>query len=631
MSGICGIVFRDQDRWLSHSDLLPMLRAVGLGEHGQGFRLILGSVGIGAQRFSRHLAAVAEVPLDGKISGLAFHGSLYNLAELVSHGIREADLFVEILGHFLKAKTAFLRSLRGEFALAVWDAVEQTLYLVTDRFRVHPLFYYLDQDKLVFASRIKGILACPFHVESTIDLEAIADVVGASFIPTPRTIFREVKKLPPGHILAYHNGEIRLSPYWEINFLHSDNGSDEELAQRLRHHLSSAISVRMDRDRGLDRVGTFLSGGVDSGTVTGLLTQLVKRPIKSFSIGFNEQKYNEIDYARIAARAFGAEHYEYFVTPRDTSDAIPVLMESFDEPYANASAIATYFCAKLAKEHGIEILFAGDGGDELFAGNERYSAQRRFEYYYKIPGWLRDLIIKPLITTLAGASNLSFFVQGAKYIQRASIPYPQRLTSYGVFKIISMAQLFEDSLLETVGKEYDPDAPTYSYYYRASAQTELDRQLYIDLKLAISDNDLFKVTRMTESAGIMVHFPFLDHVLAEFAATVPADVKMRGRKLRSFFKSAYADLLPRETRRKTKHGFGIPIAVWLRTDKQLNDLMHDLVLSSQALQRGYFRKRALHQLIELHKTDTTSFYGTVLWNLMVVELWHRNSAPMRMR
>ena len=186
-----------------------------------------------------------------------------------------------------------------------------------------------------------------------------------------------------------------------------------------------------------------------------------------------------------------------------------------------------------------------------------------------------------------------------------------------------MTELLEDAVLEAVGKSYDPYAHVQFYYHQAPAASELDRQLYVDLKLAISDNDLLKVTRTSEVAGVTVRFPFMDHRLAEFAATIPAEIKMRGRQLRSFFKRAYADLLPLKTRRKKKHGFGLPIPVWLRSDKRLNEMMHDLVLSSASIQRGYFRKKLLTKLVEYHKTDQTSFYGAALWNLMILELWHR--------
>lgn len=214
-------------------------------------------------------------------------------------------------------------------------------------------------------------------------------------------------------------------------------------------------------------------------------------------------------------------------------------------------------------------------------------------------------------------------MQGKKYIQRARVPYPERLSAYGLFETLSLAELLEDDFRATLTRDYDPAGPMHHYYFQAPATSALDRQLYIDLKLAISDNDLFKVTRMTEAAGVAVRFPFLDHCLAEVAATVPATLKMRGTQLRSFFKRAYADLLPLATRTKPKHGFGLPIPVWLRTDKRLNEMMHDLVLSPTSIQRGYFQKRALETLVTRHQTDATSFYGTVLWNLMALELWHR--------
>ncbi len=623
MSGICGVVFRDKDFRSNVRHLMPMIQALDVLSQGDSFTLCLGSVMMGAQKFSGRLAGVAEMTVHGEPLALAFHGSLYNLRELFPSQKQDSDPFMGILGLYVKEGIAFLQQLRGEFALAVWEGHTKTLYLATDRFRVHPLFYYQDHDKLVFASRMKGIAACPFSVERTIDPEAIVDVVASSAILTPRTIFREVRKLPPGHVLIYQNGEIRLTPYWEINFLHSDGVKKKELAQRLRGYLTDAVSIRVAGDGPSDRIGTFLSGGVDSSTVTGILSRLGKNSLKSFSIGFNEDRFNEINYARIAARTFGTEHYEHFVTPQDTCNAIPVLLEAFDEPFANASTIPTYFCAKLAREHGVKFLYAGDGGDELFAGNERYATERLFEYYQVIPRLLRKLLLQPLVFALADRLGWEFFMKGKKYIQRATIPYPERLSSYGFLKIVSIIELLEGSVLEVIGKGYNPYAAVDYYYHRAPARSELDRQLYIDLKLAISDNDLFKVTKMTEAAGICVRFPFLDHRLVEFSAAIPAPIKMQGRRLRSFFKDAYADLLPREIRAKKKHGFGLPIPIWLRTDKRLNELMQDLVLSPRTIQRGYFQKKTLEMLVERHKTDESSFYGTALWNLMVLELWLR--------
>jgi asparagine synthase (glutamine-hydrolysing) len=623
MSGICGFVLQHRDARGNTPYLLPMMRALDIEGQSEGVTSSLGQVAMGAQRFPGRLAGIAKTSLGEHVLTLAFHGSLYNVGELSHHAGRVANLFEGLLQYYLVEGMTFVNRLRGEFALALWDGSAETLHLAADRFRVHPLFYYRDGDRFVFSSRMKGLLACPLLRKWTIHPEAVVDVVASSIIPTPKTLFREVQKLPPGHVLTYHSGEITLSRYWEIGFLQSDHAGRMEVTRKLKTHFTEALSIRLEEDKASDRIGTFLSGGVDSSTVTGVLTQLAKRPIKSFSIGFAEGQFNEINYARIAARAFDAEHYEYIVTPQDACEAIPIVLEAFDEPFANASAIPTYFCAKMAREHGVDVLYAGDGGDELFAGNERYATQRLFEYYDKIPAWLREPVVKPLILALAETVQWTPFVKGKKYIRRASIPYPERLSTYAFFREVPMTDLLDDGLLEAVGQDYDPYAPINSYYHQAPAQSELDRQLYIDLKLAISDNDLFKVTRMTELAGVTVRFPFLDHRFAEFAASIPARLKMPGRQLRAFFKNAYADLLPWEIRAKTKHGFGLPIPIWLKTDPRLNAMMYDLVLSPRGIPRGYFRKKGLEALIESHKTDSTSFYGTILWNLMILELWFR--------
>jgi len=624
MSGICGVIFADQHCRLCAADIAPMIQALKMSEQGEGTTSSTATIGLGAQGSLRCVAAVVDKVFHDCPYALAFYGSLYNLEELLVD--KESDPGTHLLHLYQKEGMAFLHRLRGEFALAIWDGQQETLHLATDRFRVHSLLYYQDCDKLVFASRMKSLLACPLPMDRTIRPAAVVDVMESSYIPTPETIFQEVKKLPPGYVLSYRHGKVRLAPYWDINFLHAAGASERELAQHLKTAFTEAIAIRYAAARGTDRIGAFLSGGVDSSTVTGVLTQVAGKPIKSFSIGFDEARFNEIQYARIAARAFGTEHHEYFVTPQDVLQVLPLLLEGFDEPYGNASAVPTYFCAKLARDYGVEVLYAGDGGDEFFAGNERYAVQRLFDYYHCIPTWLRQSCVEPGVLALAQRWNWTLLRKGQKYIQRARTPYPERLCAYGVFEVIPMADLLADHILETLGGSYHLHAPVYYHYSQAQAQSELDRQLYVDLKLAIADNDLLKVTRMTEAAGVCVHFPFLDHRLAEFAATVPAQIKMRGRKLRSFFKNAYADMLPREILTKHKHGFGLPIPVWLRTDKALNDMMHDLVLGPQTIQRGFFRKHILEQLVENHKTDETSFYGTMLWNVMMLEAWLRQQA-----
>lgn len=624
MNGICGIVSEDRREGVRESDLAKMCGALAMQPDDRTFFRLLPMANLGCLLSDHQMGGIAVKRVGDHSVAIALDGDVFNIAEIQSLVPETSPSPLHtLLSFYLTRGSEFLEYLRGEYALALWDGRHETLYLATDRFRTRPLFYYHSDKQFVFGSRMKAILASPFPIPMTIEPRSIIDVMAFSAITTPRTIFREVKKLPPGHVLSYCRGNTVVRSYWDINYLDPLDWDEPELARDLRRRLAEAITVRLDRDSGFGPIGTFLSGGVDSTTVTCLLRHLAKDPVKSFSIGFAEERFNEINYARIAAHAAEVEHYEYFVSSDDTRGIIPLLIDTFDEPYANASAVPTYFCAKTAKEQGVGVLYAGDGGDELFAGNERYASQRLFDYYSRIPRWMRIALVEPLVNILAGCTAWELIVKAKKYIHRASIPYPDRLFSYGVFRVIPVNELLEKDFRDAVGQDYEPYSPAIHHYFQARAECELDRQLYLDLKLAIADNDLIKVSRMTQAAGIMPRFPFLDHPLAEYSAKIPAGVRMPGRQLRAFFKRAYADVLPREIRAKTKHGFGLPIPIWLRTDTSLNEMMHELVLSPSSVQRGYFRKQTLQRVIELHKTDQTSFYGTILWNLMMLELWHR--------
>ena len=625
MSGICGIAFTKPTHQQSFQCLTPMLHELDSSRKTQGRIQIGESIGFGAQEFPGRLSGIAQLREHGNTHFLGFHGSIYNLEEVLAPVGAYDDPLAAMLTMALRGFRPFLASLRGEFVISLWNAQEETLFLASDRFRVHPLFFRQDGDKFVFSSRMRGILACPSAQDMAINPSAIVDVISSSFIPTPRTIFCEVQKLPPGQFLMWKQGEIQIEPYWDMTFKNSSAFNRTELSERLKESFSDSIMVRMKYDEKSEQIGSFLSGGIDSSTVLGVLTQLAQTPMKSFSIGFGEEIFNETSFARCAASAFGAKQHEYVVTAEDAFQIIDVLVEAFDEPYANASAIPTYFCAKLARQYGICMLYGGDGGDELFAGNERYATQKIFDYYRRVPRWLRDCGIQPAVFTLANLLKLQVLSKGKKYIQRANIPYPDRLFSWGLFEVLPIEDVFTGDFLQTLGDQYDPHhrvRELYSYS-KSLADVELDRQLYLDLKLVISDNDVLKVTRMTEANGIAVRFPFLDHRLAEFAACIPAHIKMQGTKLRTFFKDAYADLLPREIRMKTKHGFGLPIPMWLRTDKKLREMMMDLLRSETIRQRGYFNKNTIDDLIKRHREDTTSFFGTILWNFVMLELWLR--------
>ena len=627
MSGICGVLTRPGGPIMAPGGIEAMCRRLTVGDSGASSggcsTISLGPVSLGASTFGRHVGGVASIQRDGHAVAIAVLGSFYD-QDAPGSAIPE-----HFLHQFVEEGIGFVERICGEAVFAIWDGRTGELHLTTDRFRFHSLYYSDRDDQFVFASRIGALLASPIPIPATLRPEAIVDAVGTSIIPTPHTAYREISKVPPAHRLVHRAGGTLLAPYWLIDFRNPRRSGEAELAKELRTTFLGAMARRVQVDGAPDRIGSFLSGGVDSSTVTGVLQQVAGSRMKSFSIGFGEARYNEISYARLAADALRADYHEYFVVPRDVSEALPTILASFDEPYANASAIPTYFCARLARQHGVDVLYAGDGGDELFAGNSRYETQQVFEHYRRVPRWLGRGFVEPMVGAMADLLKWELFVKGRKYIRRALLPPAKRLTSYDFFQLVSLDGFLTPEFAEQVGRSYQPGAALEALHDRAPGPTELDRQLYLDLHLTISDNDIVKVTRMTEAAGVTVRFPFLDQKLAEFAMTVPAGMKMRGGKLRTFFKRAYADLLPPEIRSKSKHGFGLPIAEWLRTDPALAEVMNDAILSPRTLARGYFRPEALADLLKRHREDPTSFYGTTLWNLVTLELWLRRQEEER--
>lgn len=624
MSGIAGILLpldvrpldaralEGMDRALEGTDVGPPLLLEGdrlalMARGAPGYR-----TGLLTRRHGNATLALAFhgllVPSGGAPADAEGPGGLLQLEALLTRlAARGADAFVEM---------------RGEFALAFWDGRDGTLHLATDRFRVQSLLMSDRPARFLFASRMASLLASPVPLAPTIDPAAIMDVVGASIIATPRTIFREVEKVPPGHHVAVRNGRAVTRPYWDLDFTHADGASPERLGDETRDALEAAVADRLRGDLAGDRFGAFLSGGIDSTTVTGLLTKRRGGPVSTFSIGFGEQGFDELSYARVAAKAFGTRHTEYLVTPRDTAAAMDVVAQAFDEPFANASAIPTYHCARLAREHGVDALYAGDGGDELFAGNERYVTGRVFDRYDLVPAFLRKSLLTPAIRAAGTLFPIPLLVKAKKYVQRASLSPAERIVSYGFWNVVPPRRFVDGDLL-AAADSYRPYEMLLRHYDEAHAATSLDRQLYLDLKITISDNDVFKVTRACERAGVAVRFPFLDERVVDAAQRVPGSLKMRGGELRTFFKEAYRDLLPAEIRAKKKHGFGLPISLWLRTDPELHAMMRDLVLGPTATARGYFQRSALEDLVRRHAEDPTPYYGTVLWNLMVLEQWHR--------
>jgi asparagine synthase (glutamine-hydrolysing) len=508
-----------------------------------------------------------------------------------------------------------LKSLKGSFALAIVRPKSREAVLAIDALGIRPLVYAIVEDGLAFGSTADSVRAHP-STQSTLDTQAIFNYLYFSAVPSPQSIYTGLQKLEPAQYIHYRAGRLEKGYYWNPDFTDDSDVPFEQLATQLRSILESAIR----RSAGNDAVGAFLSGGIDSSTVCGVLAKLYPQRVQSFSIGFGTEGFDELEYARITARRFNNESHEYYVTPQDVADAIPVISRAYDEPFGNSSALPAYYCARLAKEHGVDVMLAGDGGDELFAGNTRYVKQQVFELYHSIPKSLRRTLIEPLLFSFPGGDAVGPVRKARSYVRQANVPLPQRLETYNLLRMIAVSEIFEPDFLRSVDRHY-PERMLEEVYARARSQSVLNRMLYLDWKFTLADNDLRKVNRMSEICGVEVRYPLLDNELVEFSIRIPDHLKIRRFALRYFFKQAMRDMLPPATISKRKHGFGLPFGEWLRASEPLQDIVNDSLEGFR--QRGYVKSAFIDRVIQSHREDHAGFYGSMLWLLMTLELWLR--------
>jgi len=507
-------------------------------------------------------------------------------------------------------------TLYGGFAYALWNDRRHELELAVDRFRFSPLVYARLGAVLAFASDLRVLRSLP-GFDSEIDLTAMVEYLNLAVIPAPRTFFRGARKLRAAHRLRCRSGsEPVTEPYWRLRYRDDAGVPAATLAVRLREGLAASVRRHAAAENGT-RVGAFLSGGLDSSTVVAYLASL--GPCDAFSIGFADERYNEIDYARLVARHFGARHHEYFVTPRDLADSLEGVVRHFDEPFGNSSVIPTYYCARVACAEGIDLLLAGDGGDELFAGNERYGTDHLFQIYGRIPAPLRRGLLEPLLTTdsfcrLPGIGKIG------RYIRRARQPNPDRILSYGLFVDGHREEVFQPEFLAAIRDRRAVDAAR-AIYAEGDASSELGRLLLFDHQLTLADNDLRKVGEATALAGVRVRYPMLDPQVMELAGEVPAKRLLRGTRLRAFYKEALGGVLPRAVIDKQKHGFGLPFASWLRSERPLRERVAEFLESHDTPLAPYVRPAFLSRLHRAHLDETEPYYAELLWPFLALSIW----------
>jgi asparagine synthase (glutamine-hydrolysing) len=512
----------------------------------------------------------------------------------------------------------FVERLRGAFSVVLWDRRDRKLIAAIDGIGVNRLVYHESAHRLLIATRLDALVRSG-EVDTAINPQALANVLNYTASLAPATVLRDVRRLEAGMMLIASHGRVQQRRFWDMRYGMWTGAGEKELSRQLEALVETSVRDHC-KDDSFDEIGAFLSGGTDSSTVVGMMSRLGKGPARSFSIGFEEQPFNELGYAQIAASRFQSDHHTYLVGAKDCFEALPHMIRSFDEPYGNSSAIPTYFCARLAAQHGVKVLLAGDGGDELFGGNERYATDKVFQLYQRVPRLLRKGLIEPAARALPGVGPVG---KARRYIQRSNLPHLDRYFSYHFLRANRWEDVFEKDFQAALGDYSVLEIPS-AYYRQAAAKDELDRLLYIDMKITLADNDLPKVTCMSELAGIQTRFPFLAMPVAEFSGAIPAHLKVKGFEKRYLFKRAFRNLLPEEIIRKKKHGFGIPVAMWLKTDRSLREMAQDTLAATRVRERGYFKRQFLEDLFRKNDSaEDTPYYGDTLWTFFVMELWHR--------
>ena len=502
----------------------------------------------------------------------------------------------------------------GDFAVGLHLPGSRS-FLAVDRFAICTLCYRVDSGQLRFAARADDLA----DTSTEIDPQAIFDYLYFHVIPSPRTIYKGIYRLPPGHYALFENGQLTVAPYWVPSFEEPQSASFGALRDEFRQLLRDAVATQLDGSK----PACFLSGGTDSSTVAGMAALASGKTVASYSIGFDAQGYDEMEFARIAAKHFKTDHHEYYVTPDDLVRSIPAVAAHFDQPFGNSSALPAYYCAKMARDDGVSKLLAGDGGDELFGGNSRYAKQRIFGWYDHIPGMLKKAVMEPLLGTRA-AAVFPLIRKAGSYVEQARVPMPDRLQMYNLITRLGVAEVLTPQMLAQVDTVASLQLQR-QVWQGAQNCSHLNKELAFDWRFTLAESDLPKVLGATSLAGVNVGFPMLDDRLLAFSLKLPTDYKLKGQKLRWFFKEALRGFLPDEILAKKKQGFGLPFGVWANTHPALKALATDS-LNSLA-RRGVVRADFVKTLLTQRLPEHPGYFGEMVWILMMLEQWLAAKAP----
>jgi asparagine synthase (glutamine-hydrolysing) len=623
MCGIAGFAERDHTVWSRGSDKWNLADAVlgnmcgairHRGPDDQG-TLVDSGVALGMRRLSIVDVATGQQPIhnEDRSVWVVFNGEIYNYrelrAELEGRGHRfytKSDTETIVHAYEEWGLDAFVR-LRGMFGIAVWDARDGSLILARDRVGIKPLYYAEAGTRLYFGSEVKSLLVSA-EIDTAVDPVALDHYLSFLYTPADRSIFTGIRKLPPGHVLRWHRGIATTRQYWQLPAEEQATVSEPEAIEELRRVLQDAVSSHLMSEVPL---GAFLSGGVDSSLVVGLMAQASDR-VQTFSIGFDDPAYDELEYARAVANHFGTDHHEFVVKP-DALAILDDLISHFDEPFGDSSAIPTWYVSELARRH-VTVVLSGDGGDELFGGYDRYFPHPRVASF--------DRWSPPGTRALASAvwPLLPHGVKGKNFLRRVARDEQGRyLDEIGYFQPDEKAALLTPEVRRRMGAT-DALRDAAARFERFVSLPWHGQMMHFDFETYLPGDILTKVDRMSMAHSIESRVPLLDNEVVDFAARLPTDLKIRNGRRKHVLKEAVATLLPREILDRRKRGFEVPLGGWFRGG--VRELFSDVLLSASARQRGYFEPRFIERLVDEHVSGRRE-HTLRLWSLVVFELWHR--------
>lgn len=623
MCGIAGEIYTDRNRKVDKLLLSRMCSVIKhRGPDDEGI-YIDGHVGLGMRRLSIIDLRTGHQPIFNEDESIVvvFNGEIYNFQELRQCLQNKGHQFetttdTEVIVHLYEEHgDACVEKLRGMFAFALWDSRQQKLLLARDRLGVKPLYYRVDNERIIFGSEIKAILQDP-EVPRRVNLDSVDQMLTYGYTFPPLTCFEGICELPQASTLTYKNGQVQINRYWDLDFEVSDFYDEEKACERLLSLLSESIRLRMISDV---PVGALLSGGVDSAVVVALMSQMSDSPIKTFSIGFDDIAFSELPYARQIAERYHTEHKEFIVKP-DVIGILPKLIQHHDSFFFDSSAIPTYYVCKMASEY-VKVVLSGDGGDELFAGYNLYLANKVAGYYLRVPRLIRDFVITPLTRLVPESSG--YINKGRvlrEFIQAASPDTQQRYMRWSSkVKEETRRRLYRiPHLVAKLRNSYNGHLT--ELFRRQQKATPLNQMLYVDTNSTLPHDMLLKVDRMSMASSLEVRSPLLDHNLFEFAATLPDRAKLNGWTKKYLLRKLAVNYLPPNYLKRPKRGFSIPLDRWLRED--LADYTRDILFDSRTQARGYFHQDVVKQIVEDHISGRIA-YGREIWILLTLELWHR--------